>query len=209
MNIDFYCIHHAPSIDRKLYMDELFYENSINPIWITEFLPNCDEVVNHSKIYSEHAANKKYLNNAEISLYLKQKLALELIKRSNRIGVICEDDLEKPNFLLKNFCMEILPNFIKEDGDILFIGDTRHDCISDQYKDVDIVSEPWMKSRCAHCYMITPKSANKILNYIETPEAPFDWQLNYAIDKFNLKIYWSTKGIKQRTSENIIKSLLR
>ena len=124
MDIDFYCIHHSPSIDRKLYMDELFFENSIHPIWITEFLPNCNEVINHKTIYSEHAANKQYLNDAEISLYLKQKLALELIKSSNRVGVICEDDLEKPNFLLKKFCIEILDNFLEEDGDILFIGDT-------------------------------------------------------------------------------------
>lgn len=209
IDIDFYCIHHSPSLDRKLYMEKLFSDNDINPIWITEFLPNCELVTNHEKIYSEHSANKEYLNNAEISLYLKQKFAIESIKASNRIGVICEDDLENPTFHLKQFCLNILNDFIDGNGDILFIGDTRYDSISHKYKNMSIVSEPWMKSRCAHCYMVTPHAANKIISYLESPEAPFDWQLNYAIDKFNLKVYWSTHGVKQRTSEESIKSLLR
>lgn len=209
MEIDFYCIHHAPSTDRKLYMEELFYENHIEPIWITDFLPGCDSVMNHETVYSSHSANQKYLNSAEISLYLKQKQALELIKKTNRIGVICEDDLEKPNFSLRNFCIDVAPNFTREGGDILFIGDTDNQSISHKYKDIPIVSESWMKSRCAHCYMITPEAVNKIFDYVEKPEAPFDWQINYAIDQFNLKIYWAVKGVKQRTSQNAIKSLLR
>lgn len=209
MEIDFYCIHHSPSIDRKSYMEELFNENHIKPIWIADFLPDCDSVINHKTVYSSHAANKKYLNTAEISLYLKQKRALELIKKTNRIGVICEDDLEKPDFSLRNFVVDVAHDFISGGGDILFIGDTHNDSIANKYKDISMVSESWMKSRCAHCYMITPSAVNKILDYVENPEAPFDWQINYAIDKFNLKIYWSVQGVKQRTAQNAIKSLLR
>lgn len=206
--MDFYCLHHTPSEDRKKYMDNLFFINDISPIWITSFLPDSKEVINHEKIYCEHSANNKYLNNAEISLYLKHQQAIELIEYKNQVGIIIEDDIKIPDFNLNNFCKDAYKDLIIKNGDILFIGSTTYDEITSNTNEL-IVHEPWMKSRCAHCYMINPKSASKILKFIKNKVAPFDWQLNYAIDNLNLKVFWSIKSVKQRSETKETQSLLR
>ena len=141
-----------------------------------------------------------------MSLYLKHQEALKRIISSNSAGVILEDDIEEPNFNLKEFCEKVAPQFLEGGGDLLFIG---------SYPEVDIQggelirSQAGMESRYAHCYMVNPKSAQSILSYTNFPEAPFDWQLNFAIRDLNLKVYWSIPAVYQRTAQHKIPSLLR
>jgi hypothetical protein len=204
--MDFYCLHHSPAKERKSYMNSFFTSNFIKPIWIESFLPEDPLVENFPKVISEHSANKHFLNKSEISLYLKHQEAFKLIGLKNEIGIILEDDVKIPNFNLYEFCKLVAPEFLI-DGDLLFIGSIEGMNIHHETK--KIISEPWMKSRCAHCYMVNPSSCDKIIDFISKPLAPFDWQLNYAIESLKLKVYWSVDSVLQMTQINEIKSLLR
>lgn len=206
--INFFCIHHSPAKDRKDYLLPFFDKDNLSVNWIESFLPSCEEIVNLKKIYNYHAANKSYLSNSEISCYLKHLKAIENIANSGFSGLIIEDDIEIPNFSLNEYCIKIEKELLDNDGDILFIGSFSNNDIAFDSPN-EIVHEKWMRSRCAHCYLITNKTANKILDYMSNIIAPLDWQLNYAIEEFNLKCFWSKTHINQRTEKGIIPSLLR
>ena len=206
MKVDFYCLHHLPAVERAGYMEAFFSRDGITSDWIELFLPESEEVKNFTKTFCDHSANNFYLNDAEISLYLKHQEALRRIAVKGNVGVVLEDDIEEPNFNLKEFCEKVSPQFLECGGDLLFIG---------SYPEVDIQggelirSQAGMESRYAHCYMVNPKSAQMILDYTNSPKAPFDWQLNYAIRDLNLKVYWSIPAVYQRTAQHKIPSLLR
>lgn len=206
MDIDFYCLHHLPATGRAKDMQNIFWKFSMNVEWVESFLPESEEVNLFPKTFCEHSANNIYLNTAEVSLYLKHQESLKKIIQKDNIGVILEDDIEEPNFNLKNFCSKVAHQFIEEEGDLLFIGSYPE---KDIYGKDLIRSESGMLSRYAHCYMVNPKSAQKIFNYTNSPKAPFDWQLNYAILDLNLKVYWSIPAVYQRTAQHKIPSLLR
>lgn len=206
--INFFCIHHSPAEERKKYLLPFFEKEKININWIEDFLPSSQEVISKTKIFSEHSANKSYLNNAEISCYLKHLKAIETIANSEFSGVIIEDDIEIPNFSLSEYSTKVEKDLFNNNGDILFIGSFTNYDIPSNFPH-EIAHEKWMKSRCAHCYLITNKTANKIYNYMSNIIAPLDWQLNYAIENFNLKCFWSKNHINQRTEKGIIPSLLR
>jgi GR25 family glycosyltransferase involved in LPS biosynthesis len=206
--IKYFCIHHSPAKERKEYLTPFFKKDNLDFNWIEDFLPSSHEVLSKEKIFNEHSANKSYLNNAEISCYLKHLKAIEIIAKSNFNGLIIEDDIEIPNFSLNEYCTKIEKDLVDNEGDILFIGSfTNHDIPLDFPN--ELVHEKWMRSRCAHCYLITNKTANKIHSYMSDIIAPLDWQLNYAIQKFNLKCFWSKTHINQRTEQVIIAYLLR
>ncbi len=205
---NFFCTHHSPAVERKKYLIPFFEQDELNVNWIEDFLPNSEEVLNKNKIFSNHSANGIYLNNAEISCYLKHLKALKLTSESNNNSLIIEDDIEIPSFSLKKYCEEIENDFVNQNGDILFIGSfTNYDLPYDFPN--EIVHEKWMRSRCAHCYLLTNKAALKIYDFMSTIIAPLDWQINYAIEKFNLKCFWSKKHVNQRTEKGLIPSLLR
>ena len=206
--INFFCAHHSLAKERKEYLLPFFMEDNINVNWIEDFLPDSDQVLNTKIVFNQHSANRSYLNNAEISCYLKHLKALEIISKSDSSGLIIEDDIEIPNYSLNRYANEVEKDLLKNDGDILFIGSSSNNDITFDYPD-EIVHEKWMRSRCAHCYLITNKTANKILDYMSNIIAPLDWQLNYAIEKFDLKCFWSKTHINQRTEKGIIASLLR
>lgn len=206
--INFFCVHHAPAIERKKYLFPFFEKEKLEINWIEDFLPDSQEVLNINKIFSDHSANGSYLNNAEISCYLKHLKALILTSKSKNNSLIIEDDIEIPDFSLNKYCKKIESDFINQDGDILFIGSFTNYDIPFDFPN-EIVHEKWMQSRCAHCYLITNKAAIKIIDYMSNITAPFDWQLNYAIEKFNLKCFWSKTHINQRTEKGMIASLLR
>lgn len=206
--IDYYCIHHSPAIERKEYLLPFFKKENIKINWIEDFLPNSNEVCKIETIYSSHAANKSFLNLAEISCYLKHFKAIESISKSNNNGLIIEDDIEIPEFNFTNFINNIENLFIENNGDLLFIGSFTGSDIDDKFNG-EIINSQWTRSRCAHCYLITNKCAKNILSFMSNIIAPLDWQLNYAIDKFNLKSFWSKKHINQRTEKGKIPSLLR
>lgn len=206
----YYCIHHSDAIDRKIFIEKYYINKyNMNIIWIEDFHPSSAIIQNHKKIYSKHSANKEYLNNNELSCYLKQQKAINAIADSQEYGFILEDDVSEPSFDLVNTIKNFYHQMKTESCDILFIGSFSI------YDLPNINNQPYIYcnkntlSRCAHSYIVSNNCANQLVNYLEDIKAPFDWQLNFAIKDLNLKSCWSYPHIYQRTEKKQIKSLLR
>jgi GR25 family glycosyltransferase involved in LPS biosynthesis len=175
--------------------------------WIESFPPEEEFVKKYQKVYSEHSANSEFLSAAEISCFLKHRDALKKIASSEEDGLIIEDDVEIPNFPFVETINYFFSEFNKYQVDIAFIGSfTGSDICFD--KPVVIIDKSF-KSRCAHCYFVSNNCAKKLAAYCEKIIAPFDWQLNYAIEDLNLVTAWTFPHINQRTEKGEIKSLLR
>jgi len=204
----FYCLHHTPAVDRKEYLLDLFNKENINPTWIENYLPDCDEVKFYkNKVLSHHSANGNSLNDAEVSCFLKHCQAIENIASNNEVGVILEDDIEAPDFSLLQLC-ENMERVCRDDL-IIFIGSYTGSDLFQSSPEVQLFISPYFKSRCAHAYMMNSKTASKISLEIKNILMPFDWQLNHIIDKLNLTVGWTAPHINQRTEKGNIKSLLR
>jgi hypothetical protein len=204
----YYCIHHIPKIDRKKYMEDIFLSNDICAEWITDFLPDSLFIKDHPKVYSEHASNKNFLNSNELSLYYKQLDVFRKTIETNENSIILEDDLKKTGFNFRFFCETVEKEFEETDGDFVFLGGSPHNQKTN-FSNSLIYTEAGLMSRCAHCYMFKPKTAKKIFDFLSRPIAPFDWQLNYAIQNFDLQVYWTYNVILQRTEIGEEDSLLR
>ena len=202
----FYCIHHKPANDRKLYIESNIKLENI--VWIEEYHPLSNFIDTHPKIYCEHSANRSFLNNAELSCYYKHLLAISDINNSQDYGFVFEDDIEKPGFELSETLMRLKQLMEENYIDILFVGSFA-DCDLRSETTQIFCNESTLKSRCAHAYIISPNKSQIIIEYINNIKAPFDWQLNYAIKDLNLKSCWSYPHIYQRTEKNKIASLLR
>jgi len=203
----YYCLHHSPAIDRKAFLLPIFQDQQIKVEWIENFLPDCYDVINHPKIYYQHAANGSYLNNAEISLVLKHITAIKKISQINDYGIIFEDDIDTINFKLN----DTIPIFINEiekiNGDILWIGSIPSKNL--KTNQITIESTKKTKDRCSHGYMIHSNLAKKVIDFYSDIKAPSDWQWNLTIDHFNLKSCWSYPHIYQRSDNKKIPSLIR
>lgn len=203
----YYCLHHSPAKERKDFLLPIFKKQEIDVEWIEEFLPNCDIVLNHPKVPYVHAANKNFLNNAELSLVFKHCLAIEKICSINDYAIIFEDDLDDFDFKLKDILPHWISQFEEIHGDILWIGSVPYKNLPTNI--ITVYNNTFTKDRCSHCYMIHSRTANKVIDFYKDIKAPSDWQWNLAIDYFNLKSCWSFPHIYQRTDRNKLKSLIR
>ena len=204
--IDIYCLHHTPAKERKEYLIANF--NTSDWVWVEDYLPTEDFIKSHTKIYSEHAANRQgYLNNQEISLFYKHKLAISKISEKNNFGLIVEDDIMTPEFnLIKT--LDILIKLMDEaDSDILFVGSYGNCDL--KFEEPTLVCNNNTLSRCAHAYILNPKCSNIFLENLSTIKHPFDWQLNHIIDHLGLNSCWSYPHIYQRSEKKQTGSLLR
>lgn len=207
--INYYCLHHSPSVDRKKYLIDLFNKQNIIVEWIEDFLPTSGCVINYPKIYCHHAANKEFLNRAEISLCLKHNATLQKIsKLDNEYGIVFEDDIKEPSWNIHEYIYDLIRSFEQINGEILWIGSDPSMEIHTTDR-IKVISNSQTKSRFSHCYMIHSIVAKKILGFYCNIKAPPDWQWNFTIDHFNLKSCWSYPSIFQRTSIKEIPSLLR
>lgn len=204
--IKYYCIHHDLAIDRKQYITT--HISLPNLIWITDYKPLSGFIQNHPKIYCEHSANKEYLNKAELSCYYKHCLAIRNIANSHEYGFVFEDDIEKPSFDILDMTQIFIDHMTKNSVDILFVGSFASYDLPQSVPFI-VCNEFTKSSRCAHAYILNPKTASQIKDKLTDIKAPFDWQLNYLINEMSLKSCWSYPHIYQRTEKNLLDSLIR
>jgi GR25 family glycosyltransferase involved in LPS biosynthesis len=205
----YYCIHHSPAKERKEYIQNNIIDiYNLDILWIEDYLPESDIINNHPKVYSKHSANRKYLNQAELSCYLKHKLAINTIVTTNEYGFILEDDIKVPSFHLTDMVEAFLVQMKKIKCDILFVGSIAS-CDLNLTEPCILCNKNTIISRAAHSYIISPNRANELVEYLNNIRAPLDLQINFAIEELNLKSGWSYPHIYQRTEKSEIKSLLR
>jgi hypothetical protein len=195
----YYCLHHPDLLDRKVYLDKIFLDSDIYPIWICGYHPSSLTLPKDSS----------FKNINEYSLYRKQQHAIEeQIKHKIEYIVVLEDDVLLPdNF--KNYVQICLHEFIDVKGDILFLGKCCNISARDIKQDKHVYYAPDYRSRCAHCYMLTLDAAKNIYPHLLSNQCAYDFKLNQVIDIEKLRVCYAEPGILQATEEKQIPSSLQ
>lgn len=186
-----FCLHHAPAIERKIKLLNDFDHHGLDVEWIEKFDP---QSYNRADYDVRHP-----LNDAELSLYLKQRYALELQKSNGYEHVIImEDDVILPyDWNIKEYFTKCLIEFDEMQGDILNIGGAFNMRPSKIYPDKLVYHEPHFTTRCAHCYSISDRCLDKILLDSYTIDDAWDWKLNNCITKYGLKSCYVEPSVEQ------------
>lgn len=204
--VPIYCCHHLPATDRRDYLRSRFDTESWH--WITDYLPTDEMIARHPTVLSEHAANGRgFLNAAELSLYHKHRLAIELIEQSQEYSLIVEDDIEAPDFDVQDVAAMFVRAMREAEIDLVFVGSYAGSDISASQP--TLVCNDHTLSRCTHAYLVRPTCASRILEHLSTVRAPIDWQLNFAIRELRLRCCWSWPHIYQRSERGRLASLIR
>ena len=208
-NIEYFCIHHSPAKTRKEYITPFFETLDSKITWVECFSPQDEEIKGHPVVNSPRSVNGSFLNAAELSCFFKHRYAIKMISESKSdFGVIFEDDIEIPSFDWGRHIQLFASETVRQNCDILFIGSFSGTDIDPSFQSGVYVHKN-LKSRCAHCYMISPKMAKIIERKLLSIKEALDWQLNSIISDLNLNVGWSLPHVNQRTEKGKIPSLLR
>lgn len=195
----YYCLHHPDLLDRKAYLDKIFFKSDIFPIWICDYPPETLTLPEGSC----------FKNINEYSLYKKQEHAIaEQIKHEIEFITILEDDVILPdNF--KEYVQKCLIEFVEAQGDILFLGKCCNITARDVREGKHVYYASDYRSRCAHCYITTLDAARKIYPHLLKNQCAYDFKLNQIIEIEKLKVCYAEPGILQATEEKQIPSSLQ
>lgn len=191
-------LHHPPLTERKEYFTE-----RLQAVGITDY--TVMEEYNFDKAVSLPV--KSSLNKASVSLILKHKKVLTQFSNnfSTYSDVLCvlEDDCTiNDNFKeIVTKCSKELNEFsnVYQWGDIAFIGTCA--CLHTFKTNPDKLLQyaPNLTTRCTHCYIVTKKGAQTIMEsrLFDDYDKPIDHKLNDIILEKKLVCLWYEPGIKQ------------
>jgi GR25 family glycosyltransferase involved in LPS biosynthesis len=201
-----YCCHHLPATDRKEYLCDHFDTRQWH--WVTDYLPTDKVIAEHPVVHCEHAAHGQgVVSAAELSLYYKHLRAIGLIALRQEFALIVEDDIEPPNFDFARAVDDFVEMMKDHSADLVFVGSlTGFDVTADRPA---LFHGERTLTRCTHAYIVNPACAARLSKHLQSPRAPIDWHLNYAIQELGLKSCWSWPHVNQRTEKNRLPSLLR
>jgi len=137
-------------------------------------------------------STRRHLKHSEISLLLKHCYIIEQIAKSDDpYGLVLEDDV----VLCDNFLSQLQEYIAEmpEDWDVGWSGDCCNLSLYHYYKDQYIEGQKIYSkdySRCTHCFVLSKKGANIILEDLKNACESSDFYYNYVIDKYSLKNYW-------------------
>ncbi|NBO99152.1 MAG: hypothetical protein EBU90_03360 [Proteobacteria bacterium] len=170
--------------------DPVRFESKIAPLW------------------DKNAHRFRHLTPGEISVAIKQLLAVKSIADSGKCGLILEDDALpiQENFLPSiNRVLEHLPN----DWDVVFIGEgcgvqEINRKINDNKLEVvnGVCKAKHPATNCAEAYIIKPEVAKQIYKTALPFQLAYDWELAHTIYILNLNAYWAVPPIFTQGSKN-------
>lgn len=195
-NINYYVITlNSKERNENIKLSEKKYNINIQIIegvnWINV---NQNELLNKNVISSDFKNNLDK-RSKEIACYLSHFKIYNLIKDSNKkdgYSVIFEDDFNilENNLINNNFNEEIesVINIMKEDFDIIFLGNT-FDNSKDRYKRNIFNIDKNKETIGCYGYLINNSSINKILNQVNYIDEPIDSKLSSLIKTDNLRCF--------------------
>ena len=109
-----------------------------------------------------------------------------------------EDDVILPyDWNIKEYFAKCLVEFDELEGDILNIGGQLNTHPTDIHDNTLVYYEPHFLTRCAHCYSISNRCVDKILNEVKVIDTAWDHKLNHIIEKYKLKSCYVEPSIEQ------------
>jgi GR25 family glycosyltransferase involved in LPS biosynthesis len=205
-------IHYTKLKDRKIKMLNFLSGTNFLYEFITEFdqeeinkeniklFYNPDNFKFNLKIkplWDTNIHQFRYLNLPEISVAIKQILAIKKIAESKEnFGIVLEDDVIPNTDNIEDEIAKIIKN-VPENWDSIFIGEgCGVDFINFKLQDAQKINEHLFKikhpaTNCADAYILKKSAAQKIYNNILPFQLAFDWELAYQFYYLNMNVYWS------------------
>ena len=193
-----FCLHHTDNPERKIRLKESLSREGITDVeWVEDFHPSD---INVGELDIRHK-----LNFPEISIYLKHQKCFELQKKNHYDNIlIFEDDAIIPNgFGFVNFLSKAMIEFENIKGDLMFIGGAFNIKPKNISPNQIVYSEPGFRSRCAHCYVVSHRCIDSLLQNINIMDDALDWKLNKTIEECGLKVCYTEPSIAQATAEGL------
>jgi len=213
INVDkIFVAHYKPLLERKQKLILDLEKLNINAEWIEEE-PNEKETL---ITYTPHLWNKKFeemkignyppqrlLKKSEISLLYKHiQIYNKIINENIKTCLVLEDDVIFDNNFINNFNLNLSKT--PKDWDFIFIGNGCNLSIPEEQRIIGTVAykKEHPASKCTDSYIIKKKSAEKILNTINTFTFPIDFELNYQMFKHGMNVYWWEPSIVKQGSQS-------
>jgi hypothetical protein len=199
----YFCLHHKDRPDRKEQLLKIFDREALQVEWVEDFHPND---INIQDLNLQHD-----LNINAISVYLKHQKCYELQKEKGYQNIlILEDDVIIPeDFGFVDFVDRAMVDFESLKGDLMFIGGAFGISPPLVSPEQIVYTLPGFKSRCAHCYAVSLRCVDTILDTINIMDDALDWKLNKIIEESSLKVCYTEPSIKQATVENLDSSTIQ
>jgi len=201
-----FCLHHTDRPERKINLEEVFQREGLTVEWVEDFHPSTIDV---SKLDLQHD-----LNINAISVYLKHQKCYESQKKNGYENIlIFEDDVIIPeDFGFNSFLDKSMADFERLKGDLMFIGgafDIKPPTSMEIRSNQTVYTLPGFKSRCAHCYVVSDRCVDTILNTIYIMDDALDWKLNKIIEDSGLRVCYTEPSLKQATVEGLDDSTIQ
>jgi GR25 family glycosyltransferase involved in LPS biosynthesis len=193
-----FCLHHTDKPERKTRLAEALAREGMNDVeWIEDFHPSTIDV---AKLDIRHK-----LNMPEVSVYLKHQKCFESQKKYSYENIlVLEDDVLIPSgFNFSDFLTRAMKDFEEMKGDLMFIGGAFNIKPRNISPEQIVYSEPGFRSRCAHCYVVSHRCIDSLLQNINIMDDALDWKLNKTIEECGLKVCYTEPSIAQATAEGL------
>lgn len=193
-----FCLHHTDKPERKTRLAEALAREGMNDVeWIEDFHPSTIDV---AELDIRHK-----LNMPEISVYLKHQKCFESQKKYGYENIlILEDDVLIPSgFNFSDFLTRAMKDFEEMKGDLMFIGGAFNIKPRNINPEQIVYSEQGFRSRCAHCYVVSHRCIDSLLQNINIMDDALDWKLNKMIEEHVLKVCYTEPSIAQATAEGL------
>jgi GR25 family glycosyltransferase involved in LPS biosynthesis len=220
-------IHYKKLIERKKYLtnildsfemtyvfNEKYDRDTISKDIIEKYYKNNPQIWEEKTkgLYTIIIGHRE-LKNSEICNGISHISSLKKISEDiNDYGIIIEDDVIFKNYF-KNDLFNVM-NDIPNDYDIIFLGseyDIYHLDKLNNSKTIKIKNNIFKKTppktRTVDAYIVKKDFAKKLYDNINSLTLPFDFELNYWLDKLNANCYWVDPGlVKQGSMNGVYKS---
>jgi GR25 family glycosyltransferase involved in LPS biosynthesis len=195
--IDTYIVHYKKLINRKKELNKsLLPYNSLNKIFIDEYDRDTMSDIDMNQFC-------KHYSKAIAANFLSHKKAWELLIESNKSHALILDD---DAYFTDDF-ETVLTKSFDTNYDFCFLGSCCN--LHDLSSNIGFTST--IRSRCAHCYIISAIGAKKALNFIKYKiiNLPIDGYMNYMFKYSSFTVLEYNPPVSFQTSEidNNISSL--
>jgi hypothetical protein len=197
-----YLTHYSPLSHRKQTVTKHLLDTQVGPINWVEGEPSLKYIEKNydkgsrwvQKLESMGTTPLipiRLLNDAEISLLYKHvKVYEDMVKNKVSSALVLEDDVILSENFKTNF--NLFCSLTPRDYDMIFIGSGCNLRIpaSQLVEGRVAYKKDHPASKCTDSYVITYKSAERLLSSILPFTFPIDFELNYQMFKHEMNVYW-------------------
>jgi GR25 family glycosyltransferase involved in LPS biosynthesis len=204
INVDHvYICHWNKLIDRKKHvLNQLITNNITNYSFVELYDKNNwnkqDIQKEYPIIFEKTKRDRRHLKMSEISLLLKHCWCIkDAFDKNYQSIMILEDDI----ILCNNFIYYFnkFKSQLPHDWDCCWVGGCCGLNSLNTTASCNVYSS--QTSRCCHCYIISKRCINKLINEIKNIDEGIDWYYNDIIPRLKLNAFWFEPSLAEQSTE--------